>query len=247
MEIYLLFSRNKNVKSDPAWSHDCSASQLLLFLLCPELRLSSGSHQRCSEGRLCPESQTSESFARRVHGSLPQHPCSPGCTGTTHAHVQSVHCSDTQQSQLRPKLIHKETTSSLMKILKKSLRTLSVLQLVQSLHVLSNHIIFYNLSTPEQILNLFPESFHSSLKNLITKILLENWWVWTIIKPVRRSDGTSYSKTLVELRNSLNKSYLYRKPMWYITIFLSLFIQQNVCNVFFSPTWRTEALNNQSE
>lgn len=57
----------------------------------------------------------------------------------------------------------------------KNQRILSVLQLVESLHVLSNHIIFYNLSTPEQILNLFPESFHFSLKNLITKILLENW------------------------------------------------------------------------
>lgn len=56
-----------------------------------------------------------------------------------------------------------------------NLKIVSVLQLVQSLHVLSNHIIFHNLSAPEQILNLFPESFHSSLKNLITKILLENW------------------------------------------------------------------------
>lgn len=59
---------------------------------------------------------------------------------------------------------------------------MSVLQLVQSLQVLSHHVIFYNLSTPEQILNLFPESFHSSLKNLITKILLENWCVCTLIK-----------------------------------------------------------------
>ncbi|GLD72466.1 COMM domain-containing protein 9 [Lates japonicus] len=47
-------------------------------------------------------------------------------------------------------------------------------QLVQSLHILSHHVLFYNLSSPEQILALFPESFHSSLKNLITKILLEN-------------------------------------------------------------------------
>uniref|UniRef100_H2MHE8 COMM domain containing 9 n=1 Tax=Oryzias latipes TaxID=8090 RepID=H2MHE8_ORYLA len=47
-------------------------------------------------------------------------------------------------------------------------------QLVQSLHTLSHHILFYNLSSPEQILSIFPETFHSSLKNLITKILLEN-------------------------------------------------------------------------
>uniref|UniRef100_A0A8C7Z200 COMM domain containing 9 n=1 Tax=Oryzias sinensis TaxID=183150 RepID=A0A8C7Z200_9TELE len=46
--------------------------------------------------------------------------------------------------------------------------------LVQSLHTLSHHILFYNLSSPEQILSIFPETFHSSLKNLITKILLEN-------------------------------------------------------------------------
>uniref|UniRef100_A0A8C7YYL0 COMM domain containing 9 n=1 Tax=Oryzias sinensis TaxID=183150 RepID=A0A8C7YYL0_9TELE len=51
---------------------------------------------------------------------------------------------------------------------------ISVPQLVQSLHTLSHHILFYNLSSPEQILSIFPETFHSSLKNLITKILLEN-------------------------------------------------------------------------
>uniref|UniRef100_A0A3Q2PSF1 COMM domain containing 9 n=1 Tax=Fundulus heteroclitus TaxID=8078 RepID=A0A3Q2PSF1_FUNHE len=47
-------------------------------------------------------------------------------------------------------------------------------QLIQSLHTLSHHVLFYNLTSPEQILAVFPESFHSSLKNLITKILLEN-------------------------------------------------------------------------
>ncbi|KAK2880634.1 COMM domain-containing protein 9 [Channa argus] len=51
-------------------------------------------------------------------------------------------------------------------------------QLVQSLYILSHHILFHNLSSPEQILALFPESFHSSLKNLITKILLENSPSW---------------------------------------------------------------------
>ncbi|XP_039988759.1 COMM domain-containing protein 9 isoform X2 [Xiphias gladius] len=53
-----------------------------------------------------------------------------------------------------------------------------LLKLVQSLHVLSHHVLFYNLSSPEQILALFPESFHPSLKNLITKILLENSPTW---------------------------------------------------------------------
>uniref|UniRef100_A0A3Q0SPC7 COMM domain containing 9 n=1 Tax=Amphilophus citrinellus TaxID=61819 RepID=A0A3Q0SPC7_AMPCI len=51
-------------------------------------------------------------------------------------------------------------------------------QAAQSLHVLSHHILFYNLTSPEQILAVFPESFHSSLKNLITKILLENSATW---------------------------------------------------------------------
>lgn len=65
--------------------------------------------------------------------------------------------------------------SQLIQLINEELWILSVLQLVQSLHVLSHHIIFYNLNTPEEILSLFPDSFHSSLKNLITKILLENW------------------------------------------------------------------------
>uniref|UniRef100_A0A8C6WF71 COMM domain containing 9 n=1 Tax=Neogobius melanostomus TaxID=47308 RepID=A0A8C6WF71_9GOBI len=51
-------------------------------------------------------------------------------------------------------------------------------QLVHSLHALSHHVVFYNLTSPEQILALFPESFHSNLKNLITKILLENSTNW---------------------------------------------------------------------
>uniref|UniRef100_A0A7N6B427 COMM domain-containing protein n=1 Tax=Anabas testudineus TaxID=64144 RepID=A0A7N6B427_ANATE len=51
-------------------------------------------------------------------------------------------------------------------------------QLVQSLHALSHHVLFHNLSSPDEILALFPETFHSSLKNLITKILLENSPVW---------------------------------------------------------------------
>lgn len=51
-------------------------------------------------------------------------------------------------------------------------------QLVQSLRALSRHVVFYNLTSPEQILALFPDSFHSNLKNLITKILLENSATW---------------------------------------------------------------------
>lgn len=66
-------------------------------------------------------------------------------------------------------------------------------QLVQSLHALSRHVVFYNLMSPEQILALFPESFHSSLKNLITKILLENSPTW-------RTDALSHQISLPQLK-----------------------------------------------
>uniref|UniRef100_H3CAG5 COMM domain containing 9 n=1 Tax=Tetraodon nigroviridis TaxID=99883 RepID=H3CAG5_TETNG len=77
------------------------------------------------------------------------------------------------QSHGRPSRLLAETTAASL-----SISAAQAAQLVQSLHVLSNHIIFHNLSTPEQILNLFPDSFHPSLKNLITKILLENCPTW---------------------------------------------------------------------
>ncbi|XP_056909123.1 COMM domain-containing protein 9 isoform X2 [Takifugu flavidus] len=79
------------------------------------------------------------------------------------------------QSHRHPSRLLAETTAATF-----SIPAAQAAQLVQSLHVLSHHVIFYNLSTPEQILNLFPESFHSSLKNLITKILLENCPTWRI-------------------------------------------------------------------
>ncbi|XP_041794359.1 COMM domain-containing protein 9 [Chelmon rostratus] len=66
-------------------------------------------------------------------------------------------------------------------------------QLIQSLHVLSHHVLFYNLSSPEQILDLFPDSFHSSLKNLITKILLENSPTW-------RTEAVSNQISLPQLK-----------------------------------------------
>ncbi|XP_070828717.1 COMM domain-containing protein 9 [Chaetodon trifascialis] len=67
-------------------------------------------------------------------------------------------------------------------------------QLIQSLHVLSHHVLFYNLSSPEQILHLFPDSFHSSLKNLITKILLENSPTW-------RTEAVSSQISLPQLKD----------------------------------------------
>uniref|UniRef100_A0A671MZZ9 COMM domain containing 9 n=1 Tax=Sinocyclocheilus anshuiensis TaxID=1608454 RepID=A0A671MZZ9_9TELE len=49
--------------------------------------------------------------------------------------------------------------------------------LLTAFHMLSHHV-YQNLTSPEQILSLFPESFHSNLKNLITKILLKNSVTW---------------------------------------------------------------------
>ncbi|XP_017295346.1 COMM domain-containing protein 9 [Kryptolebias marmoratus] len=67
-------------------------------------------------------------------------------------------------------------------------------QLIQSLHVLSHHVLFQNLTSPEQILAVFPESFHSSLKNLITKILLENGPTW-------RTEALSHQISLPQLKD----------------------------------------------
>ncbi|XP_065259251.1 COMM domain-containing protein 9 isoform X1 [Emys orbicularis] len=51
-------------------------------------------------------------------------------------------------------------------------------QLICSLHNLTRHIVYRGLSSAEEILSLFPENFHQSLKNLLTKIILENASVW---------------------------------------------------------------------
>ncbi|NXL48159.1 COMD9 protein, partial [Podilymbus podiceps] len=47
-------------------------------------------------------------------------------------------------------------------------------QLVSALHNLTRHVVYRGLSRAEDILSLFPESFHQNLKNLLTKIILEN-------------------------------------------------------------------------
>ncbi|XP_068452606.1 COMM domain-containing protein 9 isoform X2 [Clinocottus analis] len=77
------------------------------------------------------------------------------------------------QSHRRASGRETETTAETLKISREEAE-----KLVQSLHVLSHHVLFYNLGSPEQILLLFPDSFHSNLKNLITKILLENSPTW---------------------------------------------------------------------
>ncbi|CAM2115686.1 COMM domain-containing protein 9 [Caretta caretta] len=51
-------------------------------------------------------------------------------------------------------------------------------QLVCCLHNLTRHVVYRGLSSAEEILSLFPQNFHQSLKNLLTKIILENVSVW---------------------------------------------------------------------
>ncbi|NXA34384.1 COMD9 protein, partial [Eudromia elegans] len=51
-------------------------------------------------------------------------------------------------------------------------------QLVTALHNLTRHVVYRGLMKPEDILALFPESFHQNLKNLLTKIILENVSSW---------------------------------------------------------------------
>uniref|UniRef100_A0A8C8BLH8 COMM domain containing 9 n=1 Tax=Otus sunia TaxID=257818 RepID=A0A8C8BLH8_9STRI len=47
-------------------------------------------------------------------------------------------------------------------------------QLVSALHNLTRHVVYHGLTRAEDILALFPENFHQNLKNLLTKIILEN-------------------------------------------------------------------------
>ncbi|XP_077374011.1 COMM domain-containing protein 9 isoform X4 [Festucalex cinctus] len=42
-----------------------------------------------------------------------------------------------------------------------------------SLRALSSHVVFHKTSSAEQIVRLFPDGFHASLKNLLAKILLD--------------------------------------------------------------------------
>ncbi|XP_006014707.1 COMM domain-containing protein 9 [Alligator sinensis] len=51
-------------------------------------------------------------------------------------------------------------------------------QLICSLHSLTRHVVYRGLTSPEEILPLFPGNFHQNLKNLLTKIILENISAW---------------------------------------------------------------------
>uniref|UniRef100_A0A663MAT4 COMM domain containing 9 n=1 Tax=Athene cunicularia TaxID=194338 RepID=A0A663MAT4_ATHCN len=56
----------------------------------------------------------------------------------------------------------------------RALFPLPFLQLVSALHNLTRHVVYHGLTSAEDILALFPENFHQNLKNLLTKIILEN-------------------------------------------------------------------------
>ncbi|KAL8169693.1 UNVERIFIED_CONTAM: COMM domain-containing protein 9 [Gekko kuhli] len=69
------------------------------------------------------------------------------------------------------------------KLIEDTCSTLSVAsdeakQLICSLHRLSRYVVHRGLTSPEEILSLFPEGFHQNLKNLLTKIILENLSAW---------------------------------------------------------------------
>ncbi|XP_043119206.1 COMM domain-containing protein 9 isoform X2 [Puntigrus tetrazona] len=59
-----------------------------------------------------------------------------------------------------------------------SVSSSEAMQLLTAFHMLSHHVVYQSLTSPEQIQSIFPESFHSNLKNLITKIILENSVAW---------------------------------------------------------------------
>ncbi|XP_067902921.1 COMM domain-containing protein 9 [Heterodontus francisci] len=51
-------------------------------------------------------------------------------------------------------------------------------QLICSLHSFTRQVAFQGLTSAEEILPLFPDNFHQNLKNLLTKIILENIAAW---------------------------------------------------------------------
>ncbi|XP_028649337.1 COMM domain-containing protein 9 isoform X1 [Erpetoichthys calabaricus] len=69
------------------------------------------------------------------------------------------------------------------KLIESACRSLSVTreeaqQLLGALHCLSRHVLFHGMASPEEIFTAFPASFHPNLKNLLTKILLEQSPAW---------------------------------------------------------------------
>ncbi|KAM4617245.1 COMM domain-containing protein 9 [Discoglossus pictus] len=59
-----------------------------------------------------------------------------------------------------------------------SVTTEEAAQAILSLHTLTAHVVYQGLASAEEILSRFPENFHQNLKNLLTKIILENVSAW---------------------------------------------------------------------
>ncbi|KAL7857755.1 hypothetical protein AOLI_G00178570 [Acnodon oligacanthus] len=59
-----------------------------------------------------------------------------------------------------------------------SVSSTEAMQVLTALHMLSHNVVYCNLAAPEQILSIFPDAFHPNLKNLLTKILLEQSTTW---------------------------------------------------------------------
>ncbi|XP_043562196.1 COMM domain-containing protein 9 [Chiloscyllium plagiosum] len=51
-------------------------------------------------------------------------------------------------------------------------------QLIYSLHGFTRQVVFQGLTSAEEIIPLFPDSFHQNLKNLLTKIIVDNRAAW---------------------------------------------------------------------
>ncbi|XP_051885193.1 COMM domain-containing protein 9 isoform X2 [Pristis pectinata] len=53
-----------------------------------------------------------------------------------------------------------------------------LLKLISSLHYFTRQVVFQGLTSAEEVFLLFPDNFHQNLKNLLTKIILENVASW---------------------------------------------------------------------
>lgn len=86
----------------------------------------------------------------------------PSCTGIL---AGAVSCQGTESRPMPYAMLFSPA---------ESFSHLPFLQLVSALHSLTRHVVYRGLTRAEDILALFPENFHQNLKNLLTKIILEN-------------------------------------------------------------------------
>ncbi|KAM6459771.1 COMM domain-containing protein 9 isoform 1-T2 [Liasis olivaceus] len=119
-------------------------------------------------------------------------------------------------------------------------------QLIHSLHNLTRHIVYHGLTSQEEILSLFPEGFHQNLKNLVTKIILENVSTW-------RNEAQASQISLPRLvdmdwRVDIKTSSDNISKMAIPTCLLQLKIQENaaLCGDDFATSALTVELNKQT-